>query len=97
MSRKSGFRKWGLLCLAGITAFSIAACGGISGSDHKLIVVEEETNREVSLFSPMEKTEANVENVARSAADKTIMLAEEKMGVSVGYVTYTAEIGRAHV
>ncbi len=91
MSRKSGFRKWGLLCLAGITAFSIAACGGISGSDHKLIVVEEETNREVSLFSPMEKTEANVENVARSAADKTIMLAEEKMGVSVGYVTYTAE------
>ncbi len=39
----------------------------------------------------MEKTEANVENVARSAADKTILLAEEKLGVSVGYVTYTAE------
>ena len=39
------------------------------------IVVEDKTNREVSLFSPMEKTEANVENVARGAADKTIMLA----------------------
>ena len=32
-----------------------------------------------------------MENVARSAADKTILLAEEKLGVSVGYVTYTAE------
>lgn len=39
----------------------------------------------------MEKTEADVENTARSAADKTIMLAEEKLGVQVGYVTYTAE------
>lgn len=91
MNSKGSFRKWGLLCLAGITALSIAACGGIGGSDNKLIVVEDETDREVSLFSPMEKTEANVENVARSAADKTIMLAEEKLGVSVGYVTYTAE------
>lgn len=91
MSRKRGFRKGGLLCLAGIVAFSITACGGKSGSDNNLIVVEDKANREVSLFSPMEKTEANVENVARSAADKTIMLAEEKLGVSVGYVTYTAE------
>lgn len=91
MSRKRGFRKGGLLCLAGIVAFSITACSGKSGSDNNLIVVEDKANREVSLFSPMEKTEANVENVARSAADKTIMLAEEKLGVSVGYVTYTAE------
>lgn len=91
MSRKRGLRKGGLLCLAGIVAFSITACSGKSGSDNNLIVVEDKANREVSLFSPMEKTEANVENVARSAADKTIMLAEEKLGVSVGYVTYTAE------
>lgn len=91
MNRKRGLRKGGLLCLAGIVAFSITACSGKSGSDNNLIVVEDKANREVSLFSPMEKTEANVENVARSAADKTIMLAEEKLGVSVGYVTYTAE------
>ncbi len=61
MCRKSGFKKWGLLCLAGITAFSISACGGIDRSDNKLIVVEDKKDREVSLFSPMEKTEANVE------------------------------------
>lgn len=91
MCRKSDFKKWGLLCLAGIMAFSTSACDGSGGSDNKLIVVEDKTEREVSLFSPMEKTEANVENVARSATDKTIMMAEEKLGVSVGYVTYTAE------
>ncbi len=45
----------------------------------------------MELFSPMEKSEAYVENTARSAADKTVMLAEEKLDVSVGYVTYTAE------
>ena len=30
-------------------------------------------------------------NVARSAADKTIGMAEDRLGVTVGYITYTAE------
>ena len=91
MGRKNGFGKLGLLCIAGMAAVSIAACGGKNGSDNNLIIVEDEAKREVNMFSPMEKTEANVENVARSATDKTIMLAEERLGVSVQYVTYTAE------
>ena len=65
----------------------MAACR----TDNNLIVVENEEKRVVELFSPMEKSEAYVENTARSAADKTVMLAEEKLDVSVGYVTYTAE------
>lgn len=69
----------------------IAACGKGSGAGNDLIVVENEEKQIVNLFSPMEKTEADVENVARSATDKTIMMAEEKLGLSVGYVTYTAE------
>ena len=39
----------------------------------------------------MEKTEVDSVNVARSAADKTVIMAEEKLGVTVHYVTYTAE------
>ena len=39
----------------------------------------------------MEKTRPDADNVARTAADKTIILAEEKLGVSVQYNTYTAE------
>ncbi len=89
--KESGFGKLTLLCIAGIAAFVLAACGEKGGTNSNLIVVEEKEKREIYLFSPMEKTEANVENVARSAADKTIMLAEERLDVNVQYVTYTAE------
>lgn len=84
-------KKWGVTGLAGMTAFLMTACGGSGGSDTKLIVVENENKQVVNLFSPMEKIEANVENVARSAADKTVMMAEEKLDLTVEYVTYTAE------
>lgn len=85
--RRGGIRKAGTICIAVIAALTMAACR----TDNNLIVVENEEKRVVELFSPMEKAEAYVENTARSAADKTVMLAEEKLDVSVGYVTYTAE------
>lgn len=88
---RSNTRKSGIICMIGIVAFTTVACGNKDGSDNDLIVIEDEEKKIVNLFSPMEKTAANVENVARSAADKTVMMAEEKLGVSVGYVTYTAE------
>lgn len=84
-------KKTKTVCMIGMAALIIAACGKGSGAGNDLIVVENEEKRVVNLFSPMEKTEADVENVARSATDKTIMMAEEKLGLSVGYVTYTAE------
>lgn len=85
--RRVNIRKAGTICIAVMAALSMAACR----TDNNLIVVENEEKRVVELFSPMEKSEAYVENTARSAADKTVMLAEEKLDVSVGYVTYTAE------
>ncbi len=39
----------------------------------------------------MEKTKPDADNVARSASDKTIVMAEEKYGIKVEYITYTAE------
>ncbi len=85
--RRVNITKAGTICIAVMVALSMAACR----TDNNLIVVENEEKRVVELFSPMEKSEAYVENTARSAADKTVMLAEEKLDVSVGYVTYTAE------
>lgn len=79
------------MCMAGIAVLTIAACGENGGSSNNVIVVEKDNKRIVNLFSPMEKKEPNVENVARSATDKTILMAEERLGLSVGYVTYTAE------
>ena len=81
--RRVNITKAGTICIAVMAALSMAACR----TDNNLIVVENEEKRVVELFSPMEKSEAYVENTARSAADKTVMLAEEKLDVSVGYVT----------
>lgn len=79
------------MCLMGIVIFTTTACGSDDEANVNLVTTQESNDRIVNLFSPMEKTEADVENTARSAADKTVMLAEEKLGVEVGYVTYTAE------
>lgn len=88
---KKGVMKLATVCLTGMVVMTMAACGGKNESGVNLVKTEENNEKVVNLFSPMEKTEAEVENVARSAADKTVMLAEEKLGVKVGYVTYTAE------
>ncbi|MDE6386261.1 MAG: extracellular solute-binding protein [Lachnospiraceae bacterium] len=88
---KKSIRKFSAMCLVGMAVFTMTACGGEEKSNINLVTTEESTDRIVNLFSPMEKTEADVENVARSATDKTVLLAEEKLGVKVGYVTYTAE------
>lgn len=88
---RSSIKKLGIVCMAGIAVLTIAACGENGGSSNNVIVVEKDNKRIVNLFSPMEKKEPNVENVARSATDKTILMAEERLGLSVGYVTYTAE------
>ena len=39
----------------------------------------------------MEKTDPNAKNIARTASDLTVAMAEEKLGVSMMYRTYTAE------
>lgn len=52
---------------------------------------EKESERVVTLFSPMEKSMPDVDNVARRASERTVIMAEEKLGVTVDYITYTAE------
>ncbi len=79
-----------ILCLAGLAALSLSGCG-LGGEKDDVVISEEEDERVVNLFSPMEKTDPHAENVARSAFDKTIVMAEEKLGIKVAYRTYTAE------
>ena len=79
------------VCLAGLSVFSLTACGANSDPGKNLIISEEVEERCVNLYSPMEKTDPDAENVARSATDKTVILAEEQLGVKVAYITYTAE------
>ncbi len=82
-------RKIAILCLVGIAAAALAACGGRNKDN--VMTFEKENERVVILYSPMEKTKPDVDNVARSASEKTVTMAEEKLGVTVEYITYTAE------
>lgn len=68
----------------------LSACSD-KESGRSLIIEEEGEKRVVNFYTPMEKTEVDSVNVARSATDKTVIMAEEKLGLTVNYVTYTAE------
>ncbi len=87
---KKLMRRGAALFLAGLAALSLTACGGHEPPTN-LVSQDKEEERVVNLFSPMEKTDPNAENVARTAADLTVAMAEEALGVSVAYWTYTAE------
>ncbi len=82
--------KMAAVCLTGIAMLALAACGA-ERDDTNVIISGESNDKVVNLFSPMEKTDPDVENVARTASDLTVIMAEEKLGVNVAYRTYTAE------
>lgn len=79
------------ICLGAMTASMLTACAGQPDPNQNAIIMEDHDVRVVNFFSPMEKTEPNAENTARNASDTTIAMAEEKLGVTVAYRTYTAE------
>ena len=83
-------RRWISACLAALAVLSLTSCG-LHGDPQNLISQEREEKRAVNLFSPMEKTDPDAENVARTASDITVAMAEEKLGVTMVYRTYTAE------
>ena len=87
---KHGARSGAAGFLAVLAALSLTACGGHE-SDINLLPQDEGEERVVNLFSPMEKTNPNAENVARTASDLTVVMAEEQLGVTMVYRTYTAE------
>lgn len=90
-SRPGLIKKLIAVCLTGAVILTITACGADGEPDLNLVDSKEGNGQNVSLFSPMEKIEPDAENVARCAADKTIRMAEEKLDVTVNYITYTAE------
>ncbi len=79
------------LLLTGIAALALAACSGREDGSHNLISNDDTEKRSVQLFSPMEKSRPDASNVARTAFDRTVILAEEKLGLDVEFRTYTAE------
>ncbi|MCI8586382.1 MAG: extracellular solute-binding protein, partial [Lachnospiraceae bacterium] len=91
MVRIRVWRRRMVLGLTAVTVCSLAACGSDKGTVENLVAKDEDSERIVDLFGPMEKSKPDAENIARSAFDETIRIAEERLGVTVEYHTYTAE------
>ena len=70
---KEKIKRWAALCIVGILVMMIPACGG-NKSNNNLITFEKKDKRVVTLFSPMEKTKPDADNIARSASEKTVMV-----------------------
>ena len=88
--KKGVAKRYVAILAAGIVILASASCG--NGKKTKnLLPGDKQKERFVNLVSPMEKIDPDAENVARSASDLTVMMAEEQLGVTVGYMTYTAE------
>lgn len=92
MKRRKKQRRNGLAAVCLLAAvLGLMACAGSKDPDKNLISGQTENGVVVRFYSPMEKSDPDAENVARSASDLTIAMAEEKLGVTVAYNTYTAE------
>ena len=88
---RKGLKRFAAFCLAGIVAAGAVACGSKKETVYDVILTEESEEKIINFFSPMEKTDPDAKNVARTASELTIIMAEEKLGVKMAYRTYTAE------
>ena len=88
---KRQIRIYSLVAAAVFLAIGMAACGKAENPDVNLIQESTESKRYVNLFGPTEKSSPDAKNIARTAHEMTVLMAEEKLGVKVSYVTYTAE------
>lgn len=84
-------RRFFSFILAGSLLFLLPGCGSEKEQDANLANNEKSERLVVNLFGPMEKSKPDLKNVARSAFDQTIAMAEKQLGLTVEYRTYTAE------
>ena len=77
------------ILIATLFLFAITACS--KEQSKNLITAEQQEKKIINLFGPMEKTNPYFDNVARSAFDVTIAMAEKELDFIVEYRTYTAE------
>lgn len=85
------FKRASSALLAAAMAIAMAACGEKRDSTENLAKNEPEEGKSVVLFVPMERSKPDAKNVARTAFDKTIIMAEEELDLRVEYNTYTSE------
>ena len=88
-NKKMKNKKIITILIATLFFFVITACS--KEQSKNLITAEQQEKKIINLFGPMEKTNPDFDNVARSAFDVTIAMAEKELDFIVEYRTYTAE------
>ncbi len=88
--KKNGKRLAALL-LIGAMMVTMAACARQEDFQENLVSDRVNNTKMVNLFGPMERTDPDADNIARTAFDITVSAAEKKTGITVEYRTYTAE------
>lgn len=89
---RRAFGQAAVLATAALIApVSLTACGSSESGKNLAVQEEGDSTVKVNFFSPMEKANPDAENTARTASDLTIAMAEEQLGLTVAYRTYTAE------
>ncbi|MCI8730674.1 MAG: extracellular solute-binding protein [Lachnospiraceae bacterium] len=88
---KRNFIKVSAVLLVGAAVYATAACAKEEALDTNLIHKDQGVEKVVNLFTPVEKSNPNAGNVARTAQEISIMEAEEKLNLRVEYRSYTAE------
>ena len=76
--------------IAVIMAFAVVSCAQKDLPGTNLIDNEEEERTTILLFAPMERSKPDAKNAARTAFDKTVIMAEEQLKLTVEYRTYTS-------
>ena len=69
---RKGFVKGFAVLLAGLALTGMAACGRKGNGAVNLADGEEQTERVVNLFGPTEKSNPDVDNIARTAQELTV-------------------------
>ena len=76
--------------IATIMVFAVVSCAQRDLPGTNLIDNEEEEKTTILLFVPMERSKPDAKNAARTAFDKTVIMAEEQLNLTVEYRTYTS-------
>lgn len=79
-----------VMLITGAMALFAASCGQQGTADGNLIKDQDSGRQAIVLFAPIERSKPDAENVARTAFDKTVIMAEEELNVTIEYNTYTA-------
>ncbi|MCM1246759.1 MAG: extracellular solute-binding protein [Roseburia sp.] len=87
---KRSMKKLTAMFLAMITVLMVTACGQDNSTGENLVKDNGDTQKTISMFVPTARPDPDLENAAQTAFDTTVIMAEQKLNITVEYNTYTA-------